>query len=407
MNLSLSVGLLIGLLAAFAIEKVFHVDFVAILCGYFVFSMFLGYTIFKLFLSPLHHSVSYLEKISSGNIGLVIESSRKDEIGKIYAALNDLIAMLNGIIGGYKNYVGQLLDMATDLSSNSIVVSRTTNLTASASEEITASMEEADSSMNLITEKVKTQHASLHELISGIRGLSGRLNQLATEMNTVRNKSSEISSFALSGNEQLKKVRSSMEKVSQVSGEMKKITDVIRGISDRINLLSLNASIEAARAGEEGKGFAVVAQEVSKLAEKTAHSIKSISALIEKSSQEFQTAISETLSSIENFEKISESLSDMDQKISSIDEKIRKENEFSSEISKTADQAAVISEEVKVAIQEEKQAFSEISRATIEISNTNQDQAAIAEDTERIAAGLKTMAANIQALLDFFKDSDG
>ena len=57
------------------------------------------------------------------------------------------------------------------------------------------------------------------------------------------------------------------------------IVNTISKISKQTNLLALNASIEAARAGEAGKGFAVVAEEVKKLAEESAKSLKGIDKL--------------------------------------------------------------------------------------------------------------------------------
>ncbi len=77
---------------------------------------------------------------------------------------------------------------------------------------------------------------------------------------------------------------------------------MIDDISDRINLLSLNAAIEAARAGEHGRGFAVVADEIGKLAQATSDNSKEIASKIRQISQDIQDGmgmVNNTNSSIE------------------------------------------------------------------------------------------------------------
>jgi methyl-accepting chemotaxis protein len=71
-----------------------------------------------------------------------------------------------------------------------------------------------------------------------------------------------------------------LDKLGERGREIGAITTTIEQITDRTNLLALNAAIIAAQAGEQGKGFAVVAGEIKRLAEQTARSTVEIGALI-------------------------------------------------------------------------------------------------------------------------------
>jgi methyl-accepting chemotaxis protein len=69
--------------------------------------------------------------------------------------------------------------------------------------------------------------------------------------------------------------------LGDLSDRIEDITEFISDISNRTNLLALNASIEAARAGSAGKGFSIVADEVRNLAQHSSSAAAEITNLIE------------------------------------------------------------------------------------------------------------------------------
>lgn len=111
---------------------------------------------------------------------------------------------------------------------------------------------------------------------------------------------------------------------------VKKETGTIEGISNKTNLLALNASIEAARAGEAGKGFAVVADEIRDLSSGTQTSSSRIMealAHLEETSEKMMEAIGETVELIQqNIDKVahvSKSVDDITEDATGLGENIK------------------------------------------------------------------------------------
>ena len=68
-------------------------------------------------------------------------------------------------------------------------------------------------------------------------------------------------------------------RLSEQTGQISSISDLVGDIANQTNMLALNAAVEAARAGEQGKGFTVVASEIRKLADESKKSAEKISLL--------------------------------------------------------------------------------------------------------------------------------
>lgn len=123
------------------------------------------------------------------------------------------------------------------------------------------------------------------------------INSSDTSLNLVREGITSIGDIIGQINRLNEIVERSSENIKELENLSKMIegfTQVISGIANKTNILSLNASIEAARAGDQGRGFSVVAGEVRNLAAQTAKSSKEIADTIVKV-QEF---ISNTVQSM-------------------------------------------------------------------------------------------------------------
>ena len=99
------------------------------------------------------------------------------------------------------------------------------------------------------------------------------LNLVKEGMESIKELSAKITALT----EAVSVATKNMEDMEKMTSMIMGFANVIAGISNKTNMLSLNASIEAARAGEHGRGFAVVANQVNQLAAQSAKASKEIS----------------------------------------------------------------------------------------------------------------------------------
>lgn len=87
--------------------------------------------------------------------------------------------------------------------------------------------------------------------------------------------------------------RSSMiiKRLDERSKGIEKILHVIKEITEKTNLLSLNAAILAVQAGEYGKSFSVVADEIRTLSDRTSSSAKEIANIVDTIKKDIREAV--------------------------------------------------------------------------------------------------------------------
>lgn len=112
-----------------------------------------------------------------------------------------------------------------------------------------------------------------------LRGLAENLTQVIGDITLHTDSLSKEADYLAQASHTLSDAAKQMaDKITETS----QISELIRSISTRSNVLGLNAVLEAARAGAAGRGFSVVAEEIRQLSQNTSTSAKSIFRILDE-----------------------------------------------------------------------------------------------------------------------------
>jgi methyl-accepting chemotaxis protein len=167
--------------------------------------------------------------------------------------------------------------------------------------------------------------------------------------------------------------RSVLERLAERIAEIGEIVNVIGGINEETNLLSLNAAIIAAQAGEQGKAFAVVANHVKTLAQRTAGSTREIETLIRAVQQESGNAVHAMGAGIEAVESGVERSRRAGSALEAIRERAREASVRVAEIARASHEQSRNSKHVAEAAQRTSTMVQQISEAMAGQSSASQN----------------------------------
>lgn len=199
-------------------------------------------------------------------------SASIEEMASSIRSVNSNIQDLDAIVESTSSSIEQLSAVTREVAVNAEELAGASEETNSAISEITAAIKEVNASAKesaRLSEKVMSDAATL-----GMASIAKTMEGMKEIQSSVRNTADHITMLG------------------KRSKEIEMILNVIEGVNDETELLSLNAAILAAQAGEHGKGFSVVAAEIKDLAKRTEKSTQDIASLIQAVQREVGDATS-------------------------------------------------------------------------------------------------------------------
>ncbi|MDY7559784.1 methyl-accepting chemotaxis protein [Pseudomonas sp. 10B1] len=291
-----------------------------------------AWIITRLIVAPLRSVIRAAQQIASGDLSATVAVSRRDEIGQLMLAMQQMGASLSGIVSGLQAGIEQLATSAHSLSA----VTEQTNLEVNSQREET---EQVATAMNQMTATVHDVARNAEEAALAAQTADDKVE---SGQKVVRQSMQRIEALAVSSTS----ASQSIENLSAEIHNIGKVLGVIKSVAEQTNLLALNAAIEAARAGEQGRGFAVVADEVRALAKRTQQSTEEIERLVVSLQSGAQSSVAQIQSSGELVKMAVSDALETESALGSIAAAVSLIQQMNQQIAAAAEQQSSVAEEI-------------------------------------------------------------
>ncbi|EKR74895.1 PAS domain S-box protein [Leptospira noguchii str. 2006001870] len=350
--------------------------------------------------------ISIQKEIVSGNFLMEIpEKKGSTEIFEIRSSLRVFVISIWGLLVQIKENFEKNQELYQYLSQSSEQFQSKTQNQAASVEETASASHELSSTLDEIVRSIHLQSTGLTAINDGIGKVNESIQNVSKSMDNLSFQTSSVKEKASQSEETFEKAILAMNEIKEYSNGISNIIGIITSISEKTNLLSLNASIESARAGEAGKGFSVVAEEISKLASQTRNSIKDIVNLIDNTRKAVNLGAEKFQESLSIVKQLTDYIGEVNSSATIVRASLFAQAEKLGEIRKNTDQVNQLGGTVSESSGFQKTASDEISLSMQNIAESSELIARTSGEIKQLVDESIRKAAKLYEILKHFKTS--
>ena len=357
---------------------------IAIITG-FLLALIIASTISR----PVAQATAFAEQMSQGDFTNKLPIKKKDEVGLLSIALNNMVTNLGRMFREINNGSYTLSASSSNLSSISEHMKQGAETTSIRAGTVAAAGELMSYNMKMVTTESEQTANNVNMVAAAAEEMSATINEIAQNTEKAR----VITDNAVA------RTQDTSEKVDQLgeaAQDINKVTEVINDISEQTNLLALNATIEAARAGEAGKGFAVVANEIKELAKQTATATREIKEKIGG----IQYSTKETISRMKEISEINSQVSEI---VTTIANAVEEQSVSAQEIAKNIAQASEGIQNVNDNVAQSYIVASDISNEIAGVHQSSDEMKASSSQVAISSQDLQKIVKRLSGIMERFK----
>lgn len=335
-----------------------------------------------------------------------INFTSKDELGLLVTSFNKIIDSIYNLVGQVKISAEKLASSAEQQSSSTQQINASTQQITNAMQEMSRGAVTQAKQVEESFETMKRSTISLREVVANARKTSEAITQTS-----MRAKNGQVA--AQEAADKIERLTNNVlnsvaviQELGKISSQIGEITKTITAIAEQTNLLALNAAIEAARAGEAGRGFAVVAEEVRKLAEGSAESVKKIGGLVNAIQTETKRAVIAIETSAQEAQEGKTEVNKIAQLLTEITQTANIATDLANRIAVSGEERVEEVERVLKTINQVTTIAKESASRAQEVSSSTEEQTALMQEMSAQAQELARLAVDLRELVSRFKLKD-